>query len=70
MSTNAISMQPFEAVYAVRQMGGGEHWLPCTVVGVMPPESVAGYGKFLILTEDEDGVLTVDVADAVTRSDG
>lgn len=67
MQSQTLSIQPFEAVYPIKQMGGGEHWMPCQVIGVMTPDSCTGYGKFIILIEGEDGVLTVDVAENVQR---
>ncbi len=53
MSTsNVISIEEFEGEYAVKQMGGGENWHRCRVIGVAD-EGAWSNGRFIIITEDE-----------------
>ncbi|WP_155256218.1 hypothetical protein [Mesorhizobium loti] len=68
MSSNVISIEPFEAEYAVRQMGGGEKWYSCRVVGIAD-DSPHDSGRFLIITDDEDGNLYTGSANKVRRAE-
>jgi hypothetical protein len=68
MTTNTISIEPFEAEYAVRQMGGGTKWYPCQVVGVAY-DGRHEPGEFVILTEDENGNLYTGSASKVRRAE-
>ncbi len=61
-----IAIEQFDAEYRVKYIEGHEEWLPCQVVG-MRAESRWDAGQFLILTEDEDGVMYCGVTEAVRR---
>ena len=63
---NTIPIKPFRAEYPRKIVGRPESWHPCEVVGVSTPETVAAYGKFAIIIE-EDGRLYVDAVDSVRR---
>ena len=64
--TNVIHIEKFGAEYRVKQMGGGEVWYPCDVIGVAYTDSWLP-GEFVILTEDDDGALYAGSASVVRR---
>ncbi len=63
---NAIPVPPYEAEYRVRYTSGKTEWLPCEVVGVDVPDAW-GDGKFVIVTEDEDGNSYSGITDVIRR---
>jgi Zn-dependent protease len=63
--TNLIPIPPFEGEYLIRQIGNRRSWRPCEVIAVSYKES--GGSKFIIITENDDGDLYVDDAEAVRR---
>ncbi|MER8743866.1 hypothetical protein NKH54_12350 [Mesorhizobium sp. M1004] len=66
--TNAISIAPFEAEYPIKKMGGGTSWYPCRVVGVVHDGS-HDQGRFVIITEGDDGQLYASSVPSVRRVD-
>ncbi|WP_457154820.1 hypothetical protein [Mesorhizobium sp. P5_C1] len=68
MTTNVISIAPFEAAYPVKQMGGKTNWYPCQVVGVVHDGSY-DQGRFVVITEGDDGQLYTSSFPTVRRVD-
>lgn len=66
MSTNVISIAPFEAAYPIKQMGGKTNWYPCQVVGLMH-EGAFDEGRFVMITEGEDGQIYTSTVPSVRR---
>lgn len=66
MSTNVISIEPFEAAYPIKKMGGGTSWYPCQVVGVTH-EGAFSEGRFVMITEGDDGQLYTSSMPTVRR---
>ncbi len=66
--TNVIPVQPFEAEYPIRNMGGGTNWFPCQVVGVVH-EGEHEQGRFVAIIEGEDGQLYTNSFLTVRRED-
>lgn len=66
MSSNVISIAPFEATYPVRQMGGETNWYRCQVVGVVH-DGTYDEGRFVMIMEGDDGQMYTSSVPTVRR---
>ena len=64
--TNVISIEPFDAEYPIKKMGGGTTWYACRVVGVSH-DGPYDEGRFIIMTESDDGQLYTSSMPTVRR---
>lgn len=68
MSSNVISIAPFEATYPVRQMSGETNWYPCQVIGVLH-DGAYDEGRFVMILEGDDGQMYTSSVPSVRRVD-
>lgn len=66
--SNVIPVTEFEAEYPIKKMGGGTSWYPCQVVGVAHDGSY-DQGRFVVITEGEDGQMYTSSFPTVRRVD-
>ncbi|ESY58305.1 hypothetical protein X744_12850 [Mesorhizobium sp. LNJC372A00] len=66
--SNVIAIEPFDAAYPVKQMGGKTNWYQCQVIGVVHDGS-HDQGRFVIITEGDDGQMYTSSMPSVRRVD-
>ncbi|RUW71027.1 MULTISPECIES: hypothetical protein [unclassified Mesorhizobium] len=66
---HTISIEPFEAEYKTKIMGGKDRWSPCQVIGVSVDGVHGSQSRFITIVEDEDGNLWPDTAELVRRTE-
>lgn len=63
-----ISIEPFDAMYPVRKMGGKTAWYHCRIFGLLH-EGALDEGRFVVVTKTEDGDLYTTSLPSVRRVD-